>query len=1030
MNDDEFRAALGDDGDAARLARQGGLDLDALTEGRGTIDTRVVVRVLPAAVVAAMLPAGLQLAPQPLVPPDHHPIFVSFAHNHFSAWFGEMDYHEVMLGIPWVEFAEERMPHRGPFIYMPRLYLDAAIPQILGERIYGYEKLAGEFTVDGDTWRVRDANGDLAVTASFERDPDALDDASGSDEELARAPEAWPHFAWVRKLLEQPTISQALRRFDRDARVLGDDDQRFVGSTVRYLTAGVDWDGRPVDATVLPILATVGFGDALTLPAGLPPTPERSASIAGDVLGAFRLRTKQVVSPPGSPFEAHYPPGGGRKLRVAVLGGGPSACAAAYYLARQRDAYEVSLYTMGWRLGGKCAAGRNRDAHDRIEEHGLHAFLGFYRNAIRTVGEVYRDAGRSLGSDDGPVSGALRPQANVGVLDRFDDRWTYFPTPMGPNDRVPGRVPPGASAQERPEGAAIPLGAILRRIADELQDAVGGDGDAPLDRVFSLLSAPWREAMTSLVAWVDREGAIALERFVETPPAASRTKRWMIAILEQVRSGLAWYFEDRVRSSRTAHFQWGGLDTLLTIARGVLVESTLDFDDLDDRDMIAWLLEHGLAEEHASISTITQVYETLFAHAPDLPYRVADLACGVGLRWFLLVSFGYDGHPAYDFRWSCPETLMTPYYEALRAHGAEIHFFHRVEGITVAGQGAHRRLDAVKLRVQATVRGAGPYEPFLADAAAPGCPPAWPLAPDFDQLVEGDVLRERRIDLEDVYADWPGVGERELQWGRDFDVCVLGVPLGALPTIVAPLVDPASPYADPRWQALVEGTALIQTVSAHLWFDRPASAMFDTSDHAVERTGEADPRRGLLTGFVQPVGSLGEMTPLVAVERWPDPKPQLLTYHTGALFAGARLPPPGAAWRDYPAQQREHWRSLFHEWLRANHRSIFDAGPRDFDDLLAALRVPDGPPREGLERLWAQAFNVACQPSDLYVLSRPGETKHRLAPSASGVRFLLLAGDWTKTDMNCGCVEAATQSGMLAARALSNEPAYVWRVGY
>jgi uncharacterized protein with NAD-binding domain and iron-sulfur cluster len=46
------------------------------------------------------------------------------------------------------------------------------------------------------------------------------------------------------------------------------------------------------------------------------------------------------------------------------------------------------------------------------------------------------------------------------------------------------------------------------------------------------------------------------------------------------------------------------------------------------------------------------------------------------------------------------------------------------------------------------------------------------------------------------------------------------------------------------------------------------------------------------------------------------------------------------------------------------------------------------------------------------------------------VRFLLLAGDWTKTDMNCGCVEAATQSGMLAARALSNEPAYVWRVGY
>ncbi len=1027
-SDSDFNGEEGDDLDAEQLARAAGLTLGvpgsawgALTEGRGTIDTRVVVRVLAAEVVAAMLPSGLQLAPQPLVAPDRHPVFVSFAHNRFSAWFGDMDYHEVLFGIPWVEYREERISPRGPFIYMPRLYLDARLPQILGERIYGFEKLAGTFVETDDAWRVVDDSGDALVTARF------------TSEGAAGAPDELPNFAWARKLLEMPTISQSLRRFDRDARSIAGPTQRFVGSSVRYLLAGADWDGVPTAATIEPIAATVAFGNGLTLPGGLPQAPWSTRSIASDVLGSFRMRAKQVVSRPGTSAEARYEKNGGRKLRVAVLGGGPAACAAAYYLARQRDDYDVSLYTMGWRLGGKCAAGRNPAAHDRIEEHGLHAFLGFYRNAMRTVAEVYADAGRSVATTGGPFAGAFRAQADVGVLDRFANRWAYFPTPLGANERVPGAVPPGA--EEAPVDFAIALRGLLRRISVELghldgvaDDDEGTRGRPNVEAVSSALATPWREGIAGVVAWMEREGSIALEGFVETPPAASSVKRATIALLEEVRSGLAWYYAGRVEGSRSAWFRWGGLDVLLTIAIGVLVESTLDFDELDDRDLIAWLLEHGLAPEHAAISTIGQVYETLFAHAPDLPYRLDGLACGVGLRWFLLVSFGYDGYPAYDFRWSCPETLMTPYYEALREHGAQIHFFHRVEAIELEGAGDEPHLARVRLRVQATVRGKGPYDPFVPGASEADAPPAWPLVPNFEQLVEGEALQQGRVDLEDVYAGWDGVEDRVLEQGRDFDVCILGIPIGALPPIVAPLIDPSGRHFDPRWKAMVDHTALIQTVSAQLWFDRDAAAMFDESPVAVEAGGP--PTRGLLTGFVQPQGSLGDMTPLVGAERWPDPPPRLLTYHTGALVAGARLPAPGPSARGFPAEQRAQWRALFERWLRDNHAALFDRGPREFEAFLAALRTPEGQELAGVERLAAQAFSIACQPSDLYVLSRPGETRHRLAPSASGVRFLLLAGDWTKTDMNCGCVEAATQSGMLAARALSNEPRYIWRVGY
>ncbi|HWB80916.1 MAG TPA: hypothetical protein VG755_38400, partial [Nannocystaceae bacterium] len=130
-------------------------------------------------------------------------------------------------------------------------------------------------------------------------------------------------------------------------------------------------------------------------------------------------------------------------------------------------------------------------------------------------------------------------------------------------------------------------------------------------------------------------------------------------------------------------------------------------------------------------------------------------------------------------------------------------------------------------------------------------------------------------------------------------------------------------------------------------------------------------------------------------------------------------------------ERREWWRGYFAAWLERNHRELFPRGPERYEDLLALLHVPDGvDARAPADRLAAQWFNIACYPSDLYVLSRPGEMRLRMAPHESGVRFMMLAGDWTKTDLNCGCVEASTQSGMLAARALSGEPVWLWRVGF
>ena len=61
-----------------------------------------------------------------------------------------------------------------------------------------------------------------------------------------------------------------------------------------------------------------------------------------------------------------------KPARVAIVGGGCAAMAAALELTdpAHQGRYEVTVYQLGWRLGGKGASGRGPAG--RIEEHGLH----------------------------------------------------------------------------------------------------------------------------------------------------------------------------------------------------------------------------------------------------------------------------------------------------------------------------------------------------------------------------------------------------------------------------------------------------------------------------------------------------------------------------------------------------------------------------------------------------------------------------------------------------------------------------------
>ncbi|NQY12531.1 MAG: NAD(P)-binding protein [Henriciella sp.] len=132
------------------------------------------------------------------------------------------------------------------------------------------------------------------------------------------------------------------------------------------------------------------------------------------------------------------------KTRIAILGGGISALAAAYELKRldSNHSLDITIYQMGWRLGGKCASSRNDrpGMGYRNEEHGLHVLGGWYHNTFEMLRRVYGDWNQIPGVDAQPIGTAFLPMNGAVLFDEklflgFKYGWrkiaVRFPDPVG-----------------------------------------------------------------------------------------------------------------------------------------------------------------------------------------------------------------------------------------------------------------------------------------------------------------------------------------------------------------------------------------------------------------------------------------------------------------------------------------------------------------------------------------------------------------------------------------------------------------------
>ena len=139
------------------------------------------------------------------------------------------------------------------------------------------------------------------------------------------------------------------------------------------------------------------------------------------------------------------------KGRIVILGGGMAGLSAAWRLSEPgwRDRFEsITVYQRGWRLGGKGASSRGR--HGRIEEHGLHIWLGSYENAFGLLRDCYTEIDRATTDPDAPIRSwdqALIPADTIGLAEQMGRRLAGVARTVLPQRRSCQAIPPAPDAR-------------------------------------------------------------------------------------------------------------------------------------------------------------------------------------------------------------------------------------------------------------------------------------------------------------------------------------------------------------------------------------------------------------------------------------------------------------------------------------------------------------------------------------------------------------------------------------------------------
>ncbi len=689
---------------------------------------------------------------------------------------------------------------------------------------------------------------------------------------------------------------------------------------------------------------------------------------------------------------------------IAILGGGVAGLAAAWRLSEpgwQQRFASITVYERGWRLGGKAAS--SRGAHGRIEEHGLHVWLGYYENAFRLVRELYAELDRPKFRPDAPFqkwSDAFKPANDIGLEDLHGGRWRHWVATFSLNDRLPGE----------PDAASGPMSVLefvrqaVRLLADfyeSLDQPAAWSGSvrisaSPIPPGPSRQDEGARKLIASLLA-AAIEGLSVLRSEQRLLARDLPFLEPLGPVLDRIHRRL----HELVVRDEAARRLWSLADLIVTTVRGILADGLLTdprgFAAINDEEYRAWISRHGASPDTLDSPLVRGVYDLVFGFQEGDPQR-PRFAAGLGLFLSGKLFFEYRGSIFWKLQAGMGDVLFAPLYEALVARGVRFEFFSRVENLRLSSDGSS--IAAVEINRQVRLPG-GPdsYQPLIEVGGLPG----FPAAPK----VGGD----EGVNFESLWASGPEAHREILEQGRDFDRIVFAIPIGMIPYVCRDLIQ-----HHPQWKAMTDHLGTVATQVFQLWL---------TADHRElgwDRPGVT------MTGYLKPFETWSSMEHLLAVEQWPaDDRPQTVAYFCNALPT-AGLPDREDA--DFPKREHERVRenavgflreAVGHFWPGAIERH---SGSFRWDLLAGAGE------REGEDRFDSQFWRANVDPSERYVLSLPGSDRYRLRADQSGYDNLVLAGDWINCGLNAGCLEAAVMSGLQAANAIHGRPLTEGIAGY
>lgn len=666
------------------------------------------------------------------------------------------------------------------------------------------------------------------------------------------------------------------------------------------------------------------------------------------------------------------------KEQIAILGGGFGALTAAYYLSRTpelRERYEVTVHQMGWRLGGKCATGR--DAEMRILEHGLHFWFGCYDNAWAMLREVYQHWERPPDCPFETGLDAFEAQSFTPLWTREGDGWAFYKVewPTNSDQRGDGHV--NLSLRGMLSEIVRLLKLVFEHGARASATAKAGFAEAPA-AFFGPVTSRLGEALDAAHG-VLSEGSGPLDQ---------KTHARLAGHLDTVRESLADAAGAGAEGPDWAPI-WRLVGEVLEIGmafvRGVSWDILLWRKSLDALNAIEfrdWLHRHGASRKLlARSSAVKAIYDCCFWYVGGR-HREPSVGTGTALRVILRIVATYKTAVMFTLKTGMAEAVVAPMYELMQARGVRFEFFHRVRRLEPDAAGDNVR--RILIDRQARPIG-GTYRPIRVWQGIP----TWPAEPFWDQLEDGEALRAAGVNFESHWSPPYDVDEIELRRGRDFDKVILGISMGGYkplnaqePSLAQPLIDRGGPFAE-----MVEGIGLVPTMAAQVWL-------------AETTHGLGWPDRPATVAGADPLDIWADMSLLGPHEGGGAGS---VHYLCGAYGTELYRRPAGET--GTPAAAAAEVAAALEAWITG-------PGAEAWPGRDAGQPVPPG----------NRYVRANIDPTECCVGSSAGEVAKRLHTDESGFDNLFLAGCYTRTGLNTTCVESAVMSGMQAARAISGSP--------